>query len=244
MDRTVPTPAAVLLEFIYKTETGKTPPDCYEVIYGQKQKYLSKPITRMTCDEVLAAQKGWAKTGSSAAGALQLMRNTFLGLKEELGLSGSQLFDSGLQDRLAYHLLKRRGYTRWISGGMNDVAFAKELAREWASFPVLEGTQGAHRWVQRGETYYSGDKLNKALITPSQVEALLKRARSGTYTPPAPTPKPTPTEVVIGGGTVVTGGGAAVAAAQQGNWGLAIFMALVVAAVIGFIILRKVRGKR
>lgn len=243
MDPSVPNAAAILLEFIYKTETGKAPPDCYEVIFGQKQRYLPKPLTRMTCGEVLAAQVGWAKGGSSAAGALQLMRRTFLGVKSELGLSDSQLFDANLQDRIAYHLLKRRGFESWYRGSINDIEFAKRLAQEWASFPVLVDCQGAHRWIKRGETYYAGDKLNKALITPTQVEALLKRAKGGTYTPPAPTPKPKPTEVVIGGGAVVTGGGGAVAAAQQGHWGLAIVLAIIVAAVVAFIVIRKMRDK-
>lgn len=48
MDRTVPAGAALLLDFIYRTDAGKAPPLCYEIIFGNRQNRLSKPITKMT----------------------------------------------------------------------------------------------------------------------------------------------------------------------------------------------------
>jgi hypothetical protein len=51
--------------------------------------------------------------------------------------------------------------------------FGKRLAQEWASFPVLAGTQGAHRYVREGETFYAGDGLNKSLVKPEQVRLVL-----------------------------------------------------------------------
>ena len=176
MDPTVPAGAAMLLGFIYETETRKKPPEAYDVIYGHKQGTLRKPLTSMTLDEVLAAQRGWSKNhGSSAAGAPQLMRKTLLGLITELGLRGSQKLDGDLQDRLGYHLLKRRGYEAFMAGNISRTEFGRRLAQEWASFPVLADTQGQGRKVVRGETYYAGDGLNKALVTPEVVEAVLDR---------------------------------------------------------------------
>lgn len=175
MDPTVPKGAAVLLRFVYEAETGKTPPECYEVIYKHKQHTLAKPLTRMTLDEVVAAQAKWSKNyGSSAAGAPQFIRATLRGLMAELGLRGSQIFDPDLQDRLAYHLLKRRGYEDFVTGKISMVAFAKNLACEWASLPVLTTTKGQSRTVERGQSYYAGDGLNKALVSPEKVEAILK----------------------------------------------------------------------
>ena len=146
MDNTVPAGAAVLLEFIYRTETGRTPPTCYETLYGHNQGRLARPVTEMTLDEVQASQRNWSRRfGSSATGAYQFMRATLKGLMEELGLDREQRLDPDLQDRLAYHLLIRRGYHQFMTGeiGMNE--FARRLAMEWASFPVLEATRGARR---------------------------------------------------------------------------------------------------
>lgn len=183
MDKSVPAPAALLLEFISETETGKRSPECYEVIYGQNQAKLPRKLTRMTLDEVQAAQPSWTKRfGSSAAGAYQIMRDTMdkpktmADLEGEMGLSGSELFDPDMQDRMAYHLLKRRGYADFMSGRIGIVAFGKRLAQEWASFPVLQKTRGAHRQVERGQSYYAGDGVNKALVSPEKIETLLQAA--------------------------------------------------------------------
>lgn len=64
MDRTVPTGAAMLLDFIGGIEAPKG----YGTIFANKQSKLAKPLTEMTLDEVLVAQKAWSKNhGSSAA---------------------------------------------------------------------------------------------------------------------------------------------------------------------------------
>lgn len=174
MDKTVPAPAARLLEFIGSIEA----PRGYDTVYGNNQARLPKPITRMTVDELLENQSWFDNSfGSSASGKYQFMRATLADLKRELGLRGGQIFDSNLQDRLGYHLLRRRGYDKWIAGELSDTDFMLNLSKEWASFPVPYRVKGAHRTVERGETYYAGDKLNKALVRPEKVEDLLKVAK-------------------------------------------------------------------
>lgn len=191
MDRTVPAGAALLLDFIRKTEVGRDDRASYDVIYANKQGKLAKPLTSMTIDEVLAAQRGWSKNhGSSAAGGYQFMRNTLAEMKEELGLRGSQKLDPDLQDRLAYHLLKRRGYEGFMAGTINRTEFGKRLAMEWASFPVLAGTKGQQRQVKRGQSYYAGDGLNKALVAPDVVEAVLDRVKIAGNVVPEPQSPP------------------------------------------------------
>jgi muramidase (phage lysozyme) len=204
MDKTVPAGAALLLGFIYETETSCKPPQCYESIYANKQGKLPKPLTKMTLDEVIASQRRWSKNhGSSAAGAPQFMRNTLLGLMAELGLSGSQILEGDLQDRLAYHLLKRRGCEAFVAGKISRTEFGKRLAQEWASFPVLAPTKGAHRNVKRGQTYYLGDKLNKQLVTPEMVETVLDRVKAVAAASVQPEPKtepiqqPAPAPVIV-----------------------------------------------
>jgi muramidase (phage lysozyme) len=179
MDTTVPVSAARLLDFIRDTEVGTDDRGGYDVIYGFNQSKLPKPVTAMTVDEVLAAQAGWSKRfGSSATGGYQFMRATLAGLKTELGLRGVQLLDADLQDRLGYHLLKRRGYEAYAAGTIGAAEFGKRVAMEWASFPVLAATKGAHLQLSRGQSYYAGDKLNKALVTPARVEAVLAEVLS------------------------------------------------------------------
>lgn len=178
MDRTVPAGAAYLLTFISDTETSASAPACYEVIYGHNQHKLPKPLTSMTLAEVQLAQKTWSKKfGSSATGAYQFMHATLKGLIAELSLSGTQKLDGDLQDRLGFHLLKRRGYESFVSGKISLAEFGKRLSQEWASFPVLADCQGAHRQLKRGQSYYAGDGLNKALVKPEKVETVLKRVK-------------------------------------------------------------------
>src|SRR6476660_1785482 len=117
MDPTVPAGAARLLDFVRLIEVGTDERRGYDVIYGFNQKHLDKPYTSMTVDEVIAAGPSWTKRfRSSASGGYQFMRATLNGLKAELGLRGSQVMDPNLQDRLGFHLLKRRGYDAFMSG--------------------------------------------------------------------------------------------------------------------------------
>lgn len=202
MDKTVPAGAAILLDFIYRTETDKGPPDCYNVIFANRQSAVKKPVTQMTLAEVQDAQKTWAtkawaqrfnsSKASSATGAPQLMRATLAGLIDELGLRMTQVLDGNLQDRLGYHLLKRRGYAEYMAGRITRTEFGKRLAQEWASFPVLADTQGAHRKVARGQSYYAGDGLNKALVAPAAVESVLDRAKAAGNAVPTVAAAPQP----------------------------------------------------
>lgn len=191
MDKTVPPGAVVLLNFIGGIEAPKG----YGTIYGNNQGKLSKTLTSMALGEVIKAGPSWTRAyRSSAAGRYQFMNATLKGLRTELRLRDGQLFDANLQDRLGYHLLKRRGYNDFMAGNIGMVEFGKRLAQEWASLPVLAATKGGSRNVQRGQSYYAGDGLNKSLVKPEAVEAILASAKKaeGTYVPPMPVPPDAP----------------------------------------------------
>jgi muramidase (phage lysozyme) len=174
MEKYVPPSAKILLDFIASYEA----PHGYDTVYGNNQRKLTKPITAMSLDELMANQKGFTRAfGSSASGRYQFMRDTLAGLKTELRLTGDEQFTPEFQDWLGYALLKRRGFLKWSTGQMTDQGFALGLAQEWASFPVLQTTLGAKRKVKRGQSFYSGDGLNKALVKPDVVEAHLRSAR-------------------------------------------------------------------
>lgn len=170
----IPTKAKDLLDFIGDIEA----PRGYGTIYGNNQRKLPKPLTSMTFNEVQKAQPSWTKRfGSSASGRYQFMYRTLKGLHREMSIKGSTKFTDVLQDDMGYHLLKRRGFQKYLDGSISRTEFGKRLAKEWASFPVLASTKGAHRQLTRGQSYYAGDKVNKSLVSPEQVERVLSKLR-------------------------------------------------------------------
>lgn len=227
---TLPLGAKLLLDFIGNIEA----PRGYDTIYGNNQGKLEKPLTQMTLDEIIAAQAGWSKRfGSSAAGRYQFMRATLRGLMAELGLPGSLVLDAALQDRLGHFLLVRRGYDAFVAGRISTNVFARQIAQEWASLPVLVSVQGAHRLITRGESYYSGDGKNKELTKPEDVEAILAKVKSVggmAYVPPPVAVEPEPEDALAP--PPVTSGNVAAGVVGWAIVGWAIVAVVVVMALI------------
>jgi len=171
----VPAPAKRILTFISSYEAPRGP----NTVYANKMAQMPKPLTSMTVDEVIAdGPRRTRQFGSSAAGLYQVMRDTLRTLKAQMGLTGRELFTADLQDQLGYQLLKQRGYTSFMAGSLSVTGFGLNLAKEWASFPVLAAQRGQHRQVARGQSYYAGDGLNKALVKPEAVEGMLRSLRA------------------------------------------------------------------
>lgn len=213
-----PPGAAILLAFIRSVETGRKDGSAYTTIYGHNEAKLPKPITSMTVDEVIAAGQGWTRAyRSSAAGAYQFLNATLKDLKRTEKLTGREVFTPALQDRLGLALLLRRGFDGFMAGTIGLNAFGLGLAKEWASFPVLADTKGAHRAVKRGETYYAGDKLNRALVTPEAVIDVLTQVKVLSGSPKPLPPLETPVD-------------------SSPNIAPAIFIILAVIAVIFFVL--------
>lgn len=160
---------------------SKEAPKGYNTVYGNNMKSMPKPLTSMTFDEVVAdGQRRTRQYGSSACGRFQFMRDTLdkpgtlADLKGELKLSGSELFNKTLQDGLGWHLLKRRGFLKFIAGKITVNAFAIQLAKEWASFPVFASMKGVKKQIKRGDSYYQGDGKNKPLFNTDEAERFLR----------------------------------------------------------------------
>lgn len=73
----------------------------------------ARDLVNMTINEVLEMQRDMLrhpdnKKNSSAAGAYQIVSKTLQSLVDELGLTGNELYDPAMQDRLADQLLRRR----------------------------------------------------------------------------------------------------------------------------------------
>lgn len=74
----------------------------------------TRNLTGMTLDQIDALQTEMLANpanayNSSALGRYQITRTTLRGLRDQLGLSGSDLYDPAMQDKLAMQLLARRG---------------------------------------------------------------------------------------------------------------------------------------
>ncbi|WP_299085078.1 hypothetical protein [uncultured Ruegeria sp.] len=123
-----------------------------------------KPLTQMTLDEVDAWQTANRSAGaeSTAAGGYQIIRKTLRSLRAELGLTGSEIFDENLQDRLGMALMERRGLSSFRAGDITIDQFADNLAQEWAALPLAGG-----------KSFHAGDGLNKATIDRDTVLSVL-----------------------------------------------------------------------
>lgn len=149
----------------------------------------------MTVDELQVHQSGFTSSfGSSASGAYQIMKATLADLKKSVPLSGREIFNAIVQDELGFKLLLRRGYQPWFDGKTTSDTMMIGLAKEWASFPVPSRMRGAHRTVERGQSYYAGDGVNKALVPPDKVWLALEAARKVTAVEPPPVVPPKPEE--------------------------------------------------
>ena len=141
----------------------------------------------MTVGEVLAWQDSIdRKYRSEAAGAWQILEDTLRGLYRSAGVPLTAVFDEETQDRLALELLRRRGLDDFLAGRMSVADFGTSLSKEWASLPVLRNMQGSSRSINRGQSYYAGDGLNKAHVLPRDIERVLQSIR---HADPAPEPR-------------------------------------------------------
>lgn len=185
-----------LLAFIRQPESRGD----YCAVWGgiKRTDWPKRPLVKMTIGEVLAWQDSIdASYNSEAAGAYQMMEDTLRGDPKSgtpalyilAGLTASDLFNEDNQDAMAVALLRRRGLDSFLDGTISAEAFANRLAMEWASLPVVtpvKRTVGRKSWtVQRGASYYAGDGLNKAHVSP---DAFLAAVLSVKASDPAPAP--------------------------------------------------------
>lgn len=141
----------------------------YNAYFGNAHN-ASIDFTSMTVGEVLDWQAKFVANGnpSNAVGKYQFIRPTLLGLVDELSIDHTAKFDAALQDRLAIHLLERRGVREYLRGRISREQFAHNLSMEWAALPKVIGDNPR-------ASYYDGDGLNKAHIS---VERLLAAIES------------------------------------------------------------------
>lgn len=145
--------------------------------------------------QVTTGGKTGRKEPSSALGGYQFLTATLDSLKSDLKLSGKEIMTPEFQDDLAVALMNRRGHLKYLRGEMSAETFCNELAKEWASLPMVTGSK-------KGKSYYAGDGLNAAFHKPETILAAVKALRDPnpltSYVPPVPPPPPvTPAPVPV-----------------------------------------------
>lgn len=167
-------PIDKLLAFIRSDEAPKG----YGQIYGgAKGVSLSTDVSKMTLNQVIALQDQMLrnKSASTAVGGYQFIQRTLIGTMSGMKLTGKEVWTPELQDKMAIHLMKGRGLDSYLAGTMSAENFANNLAKEWASLPVVTSILGFKKFVLKpGQSYYAGDGLNKSRHDPKQFLALVK----------------------------------------------------------------------
>lgn len=156
---------------------SKEAPKGYGQIYGgAKGVPLGTDVSKMKLKDVRALQDKMLKAGSasSAVGGYQFIKKTLIATMSAMKLTGDEYWTPGLQDQMAVHLMNGRGLQSYLAGKITAVEFANNLAKEWASLPVVSRIKGATRTVSPGETYYAGDGLNKAHHDPKVILKLVE----------------------------------------------------------------------
>ena len=187
-----------LLPLLAKAESG----DYNQLVFPYpKSKAPSKaPLTEMNIKEVLAYQSQMAESGnypSNAVGKYQIIRSTLKGGVEALKIPLSQKFDKTTQDRLYYEYLtgsgpnaKRQNLGKYLDGKVPDTSenlmkAQMDLAMEFASIGVPRkvkaselGKGAPKRDLEVGVSFYSGDGVNKASVSPQQSAKSLQDERT------------------------------------------------------------------
>lgn len=130
-------------------------------------------FTSMTIQQVLDWQTKYIEQGaaSNAVGKYQFMGTTLRGLVREQRIDLSERFDEHMQDRLAIALINRRGAEPFVDKKISAEQFATNLSMEWAALPAMVGPQA-------GQSYYAGDGLNAAHVTPDEMKTAIETFRA------------------------------------------------------------------
>jgi uncharacterized protein (TIGR02594 family) len=166
-----------LIELIAEHESGGN----YEAFIGNGGNTSNPKLTGMTIGEILRFQDKLVNSGheSGACGRYQIIKKTLKGLMAALKLAQADLFDAAMQDRLALQLLKQRGLGGFMEGKLTVEKFALEIAKEWASLPVLSPVIGHKGFkLKATQSFYAGVGSNEAGASIAEVKDALEAINS------------------------------------------------------------------
>lgn len=133
-----------------------------------------KDLVSMTLAQIDALQTKMLpnKLNSTALGRYQIIRTTLRTIKKTLKLGNNELFNEGMQDRLACFLLGQRGIDKWLGGSLKEDTLISNLAHEWASLPMPDGNS-AYGTVKKGDKHVK----QKASVSVASVKSALAEAK-------------------------------------------------------------------
>ena len=134
----------------------------------------------MTVAQVMAAQ---ARGDFNAAGRYQIVGSTLSDAVKTLGLSGNEMFDKTMQDRIFVEYLlkhKRKAVWNYIHGKSDNLNAAMlAMSQEWASFAAPEGAKTHRGLISDGNmSFYAGNGVDKASVGAAQSAAMLQQLRA------------------------------------------------------------------
>jgi hypothetical protein len=115
-----------------------------------------------------------------ALGRFQIIPKTMEGSYKKAGLTLDSVLSPQNQDLLFYKALLPSAAIRYINKQSDDIdAAVVAIAKVWASVGVPMRMKGAHRMLNKDESYYAGDGTNKAHTTSAQMKEALRQERGG-----------------------------------------------------------------
>ena len=151
----------------------------YNRTMGGLKSFFNTKLTSMTIKQVLLKQK---TRDIFAVGRFQLIPSTLNAAIRSLKINTSSLFDKEVQDMIFNEYLiktKRSQIIKLLEGSGNIEDAMHAWAKEFASAGVEKGKKISRgRIAKGGESYYSGDGLNKAHLTPEKMKSVLLESKS------------------------------------------------------------------
>ena len=141
---------ASLMETIYDLESNSD----YNKWNLEAKNKPKTPLTSMTVREIMNYQKD---DDGPAAGAGQIKHDTLEYLIDNGYISSSDVFSPEVQDKAVIRLLDRRGFVSWFNGETPTEEFGSDMAKEFASLPLLEARIVKGKARDRGQSRYANN---------------------------------------------------------------------------------------
>ena len=141
---------ASLMETIYDLESNSD----YNKWNLEAKNKPKTPLTSMTVREIMNYQKD---DDGPAAGAGQIKHDTLEYLIDNGYISSSDVFSPEVQDKAVIRLLDRRGFVSWFNGETPTEEFGSDMAKEFASLPLLEARVVKGKARDRGQSRYANN---------------------------------------------------------------------------------------
>ncbi|HEX8549467.1 MAG TPA: hypothetical protein VF691_21070, partial [Cytophagaceae bacterium] len=169
---------SALGNLIGKKESGNNYNICNQTKGGLKV-IRNITVVETTVKEILAKQ---INRDIFAVGRFQLIPPTLKAAVDSLHIDLNQNMDEEMQNRIFDEYLlkiKRPKIIKFLEGDGKVEEAMFEAAKEWASIGVEKGRKiSKDRIAEGGESYYAGDGLNKAHITPEEIRNVLIKSKA------------------------------------------------------------------